>query len=159
MTIGGIPLLYLGDEIATLNDHSYATNPIKAGDSRWVHRGKFDWERAELRRDANTPVGRVYQGMLRFIQLRCQNMAFRGGPTEIIETGNDHVLGYFRDHDAHGVMELANFTESLQVLEGRRLRLMGLRRTVVDQVAGKTITAAQELVMQPYQFVVLARDH
>lgn len=59
----------------------------------------------------------------------------------------------------HGVMVLANFTESPQILEGRRLRLMGLRRTVVDQVAGKTITAAHELVMEPYQFVVLARDH
>lgn len=159
ITIGGVPLIYLGDEIATLNDRSFAKDPVKAGDSRWVHRSPFDWERAELRRDSTHPVGRVYQGLLRLIQLRCQNMAFRGGPTEFIDTGNEHVLGYFRDHEQHGVMVLANFTESEQVLEGRRLRLMGLRRTVVDQVAGRTITAAAELVMEPYQFVVLARDH
>lgn len=158
MTIGGIPLIYLGDEIATLNDRSFATDPVKAGDSRWVHRGKFDWERAKLRRDPETPVGRVYQGLLRLIQLRRQNIAFRGGATEFIDTGNEHVFGYFRDFEDHGVLVLANFSESPQPLEGRRLRLLGLRRTVVDQVAGKTITAAQEMMMEPYQFVVLARD-
>ncbi|XZE54018.1 amylosucrase [Planctomycetaceae bacterium SH139] len=158
MTIGGIPLIYLGDELATLNDRSFATDPVKAGDSRWVHRGKFDWERVNLRRDRNHPVGRVYQGLLRLIQLRCQNLAFGGGPTEFIDTGNPHVFGYFRDHEDHGVMILANFTESPQRLEGRRLRLLGLRRTVVDQISGQTITAAQEMLMAPYQFVVLARN-
>jgi amylosucrase/maltose alpha-D-glucosyltransferase/alpha-amylase len=37
--------------------------------------------------------------------------------------------------------------------------LLGLRRTVVDQVSGQTITASQEMIMEPYQFVVLARTH
>lgn len=159
MTIGGIPLIYLGDEIATLNDRSFESDPIKAGDSRWVHRTAHDWERAKQRRDSESPVGRVYQGLLRLIQLRCQNWAFRGGLTEFIDTGNPHVFGYFRDYEDHGVMVLANFTESEQRLEGRRLRLLGLRRTVVDQVSGQTITASQEMVMNPYQFVVLARTH
>ena len=159
MTIGGIPLIYLGDEIATLNDRSFATDAVKAGDSRWVHRSQFDWDRAQLRRDRTSPIGRVYQGLLRLIQLRCQNMAFRGGPTEIIDTGNEHVFGYFRDFEDHGVLILANFTETPQPLEGRRLRLLGLRRTVVDQVSGHTLTAAQEIFLEPYQFVILARNH
>ncbi len=40
LSIGGIPLLYLGDEAATLNDYSYVNDPAKADDSRWVHRPK-----------------------------------------------------------------------------------------------------------------------
>ena len=51
MTIGGIPLIYLGDEIGTLNDLSYERDPEKLGDTRWIHRPFFDWDRAELRRD------------------------------------------------------------------------------------------------------------
>lgn len=42
---GGIPLIYLGDEIGTLNDYSYQEDPAHQQDSRWVHRQKANWER------------------------------------------------------------------------------------------------------------------
>jgi amylosucrase len=55
------------------------------------------------------------------------------------------------------VLVLANFTEQDQRLEARRLRLMGLREIVVDLIAGRVITATQELVVEQYQFMVLSR--
>lgn len=158
ITIGGIPLLYIGDEIGTLNDHSYDQDPAKTGDSRWMHRGHFDWERAEQRRDTESVVGRIYQGMLRLIQLRHQNPAFNHASTEIAETGNKHVFGFFSNHDQYSVFVLANFSEQEQVLEARRLRMLGLRKTMVDLNAGRTITATQELKMEPYQLLVLSRS-
>ena len=94
---------------------------------------------------------------LRLIQLRQQNLAFTRAGTEIIETGNDHVLGYFRTQHEHGALVIANFSDSEQPIEGRRLRLLGLRRTVVDLVTGHTIVAAEELVLAPYAFLVLTR--
>jgi amylosucrase len=157
ITIGGIPLIYLGDEIATLNDYSYDTDPDKAGDSRWLHRAPFNWKAAEQRRDPATPAGRVYQGLLRLIQLRGQNLAFTRAETEIVDTHNPHVFGYFRNHDQHSVFVLANFSEHRQALEARRLRMMGLRQTMVDLYSGRTITATRELVLEPYQFAVLSR--
>jgi len=54
-------------------------DPAKAGDTRWLHRSHFDWQRAEQRHDTNTIVGRIYKGLLRLIQLRQQNLAL---PTE-----------------------------------------------------------------------------
>lgn len=157
ITIGGIPLIYLGDEIGTLNDYGYEQDAKKIGDSRWLHRGKFDWERAEQRRDPETVPGRIYMGLLRLIQLRIQNLAFTRGETEILDTGNKHVFGYFRHHDQSMVLVLANFSEQEQRLEARKLRQMGLRKTVIDLVAGRAITATQELIMEPYQFMVLGR--
>ncbi|MBL8157799.1 MAG: amylosucrase, partial [Anaerolineae bacterium] len=50
LSAGGIPLLYLGDEIATTNDYDYGRDPAKAEDSRWAHRPRFDWARAEQRK-------------------------------------------------------------------------------------------------------------
>ena len=44
LTAGGIPLLYLGDEIGTLNDYSYQDDPAHKQDSRWVHRVKANSE-------------------------------------------------------------------------------------------------------------------
>ncbi len=52
MTIGGIPLIYLGDEIAMLNDYDYENQPEKVGDTRWLHRDSL---RLEAFRAARQP--------------------------------------------------------------------------------------------------------
>ncbi len=155
-TVGGIPLLYLGDEIGVLNDYDYREDPEMDGDSRWVHRPVFPWDRAALRADLESVPGRVYGGLLRLAQLRKQNSVFsRSGETQFVDVGNDHVLGYFRLAKGPGVLVLANFTERAQEVEASRLRLLGLRKTVTDVVSGTTIVATDKLVMDPYQFVVL----
>jgi amylosucrase len=156
LTIGGVPLIYLGDELGTLNDYTYDQDADKVGDTRWIHRAPFDWDRAEQRRDPETVPGRIYQGLLRLIQIRQQNLAFTRAETEIVDSGNPHVFAYFRSHDAHTVLVLANFKDAPQKLEARRLRMLGLRKTVVDQVAGRTIIATRELELDPYQFMVIA---
>jgi amylosucrase/maltose alpha-D-glucosyltransferase/alpha-amylase len=155
LTIGGIPLIYLGDELGMLNDYSYSQDPEKDGDSRWVHRPVFDWDAAEQRHDRETPAGRIYHGLLRLIQIRQQNLAFTRSETEIVDTGSPHVFGYFRRHDEQNVLVLANFSERPQVIEARKLRLLGLRKTVTDIVAGQTVNAVRELDLDPYQFAIL----
>ncbi|MGD8319280.1 MAG: amylosucrase [Gemmatimonadota bacterium] len=157
MTMGGVPLIYLGDEIAQLNDYGYGDDPERIGDSRWLHRGRFDWERAEERHDPRTVPGRVYHGLMRLVRLRTQNRAFDSADTEILDTGNDHVFGFMRSSDDSSVFVLANFSEEEQSVEARRLRQMGMRKTAVDLNAGRTITATKELMLEPYQLVVLSR--
>ncbi|MEB3231535.1 MAG: amylosucrase [Leptolyngbyaceae bacterium] len=155
MTIGGIPLIYLGDELGMLNDYDYSNDPDKEGDSRWLHRLKFDWKRAEQRSDRETIPGQIYQGLLKLIQIRQQNRAFTNGETDIMDTGNDHVFGYFRHDWNQNVLVLANFTEHPQEVVAKRLRLLGLRKTFTDIVSGRTITAMQKLVLDPYQLMIL----
>ena len=67
---GGIPLIYLGDEVGTLDDHGYVNDPGKAGDSRWVHRPARDEQRYADRRDPSTDAGRLHAGMRHLIALR-----------------------------------------------------------------------------------------
>lgn len=157
MTIGGIPLIYLGDGIASLNDYSYEQDVDKMGDTRWVHRGKFDWDRAKERHDPDSIVGRVYGGILRLVHLRGQTRALNRAQTEFVDTGNNHVLGYFRNSEDSSVLVLANFSEDPQQIEGRHLRMLGLRKTVIDILAGQTVTAMHELSIAPYQMLVLMR--
>jgi len=156
--IGGIPLIYLGDEIATLNDYGYDQDAEKVGDSRWLHRSTFDWERAEQRRDRETVPGRVYQGLLRLLQVRGHNHAFARGDTELLDTGNRQVFGFLRSSEQSTVFVVGNFSERPQRLEARRLRQMGMRKTMVDLLAGQTIIATQELLLEPYQLMALARS-
>lgn len=154
-TIGGIPLLYLGDELGMLNDYSYESDPEKTGDSRWIHRPAFDWEKAKRRHDPATVEGRIYHGLLRYVQIRQQNSVFARSETEIVDPGNIHVLAYFKRDEGRSVMCLANFSDHAQTLAAARLRVLGLRKTFTDIVAGRTITATRELVLEPYQFMIL----
>lgn len=156
MTIGGMPLIYLGDELAMLNDYSFEQDTEKHADSRWLHRPPFDWERSESRHDDAAPEGRVYQSLLRLIQLRTQNPAFDRAETEFVDVGNDHVFAYFRNRDDQTALVIANFSENRQSIAAKRLRSLGLRKTAVDTFTGEVITAGRELDMEPYQFLVLA---
>lgn len=155
--LSGVPLLYIGDEIGALNDYSYDRDPGKVGDSRWLHRPAFDDERAALRNDPATPPSRIYQGILRLIQLRQQNPAFSRSETEFLDTGNPHVFGFLREGEGHSALVLANFSENEQPVEARRLRQMGMRKTMIDLFAGRSITATEELELEPYGFAVLSR--
>lgn len=114
MTIGGIPLIYLGDEIGTLNDYSFRQDKSKAHDSRWVHRPKFDEESAKNRSDQNTIEGKIYSSLSDLIRIRKLNPVFRNLNTEILETNNPHVFGFIRKNNAEKVIVLANFSEQPQ---------------------------------------------
>ncbi len=124
MLVGGIPLLYLGDEIGTLNDYSYRDDPDKTRDSRWVHRPRADWERYEKRKSPETVEGRVFEGMKRLIELRKEHTAFSGDNLELIQTENEHVLGFVRSHAGQKMVLFANFSENQQFVYSKVLDLL-----------------------------------
>ncbi len=154
-TIGGVPLLYLGDEIGTLNDYSFQDVVDTAGDSRWLHRPAFDWDRAARRKDPQTIPGRIYPDLLRLVQVRQHNLALSRSETEFVESGNPHVFAFFRQNEGQSALVVANFSERPQRVEARRLRRLGLRRTFTDVLAGSTVVATDELTLEPYQLMVL----
>ena len=40
---GGLPVLWMGDEVGLLNDQGWADEPAHAADNRWVHRPRMPW--------------------------------------------------------------------------------------------------------------------
>ncbi|GAB4516265.1 MAG: alpha-amylase family glycosyl hydrolase [Anaerolineae bacterium] len=150
---GGIPLLYLGDEIATTNDYSYRSDPVKSADSRWVHRPRFDWERAERRHDQTTPEGRLFQAVQRMINIRKTNPVFADGMTLFFDTLNPHVFGFLRNRQ---MLVLANFSEREQNVQWAVLNAYWrIPAMVKDLMTEQGIAADQPIVLQPYQFIWL----
>lgn len=153
---GGIPLLYIGDELATLNDYSYERDPAKVEDQRWVHRPRFDWERAEKRLDSSDVVGRVFGSLRHMIETRKATSALADmgrGSTLFFDTGSPHVLGFVR---GHRVLVLANFSEHECSL--RRDTLAAYWRVpanVVDLLTGEPFSLANLFTLQPYQYLWL----
>jgi glycosidase len=155
LTIGGIPLLYLGDEIGTLNDYSYRQDPAKADDSRWVHRPRADWRTYTRYKDCSTIEGRIYQDLRRLIQLRLDHPVFADQEMQVINTGNPHVLGYLRTSAGQRVIILANFSELDQSLPANLLRLYGLGYSFTDLISGEALSP-QDIILVPYDFRVLS---
>ncbi len=155
ISIGGIPLLYLGDELGTLNDYSYRQDETKLNDSRWVHRPKFDWQQAAKRHDANSIAGRVFQNLVRLIHIRKKYTVFAKNDTQVIDTDNPHVFGYLHWHNGQSLLALNNFSEQPQPLNLAHLHINGQKTKVYDLVSNKNINLAHNYTLQPYQFLWL----
>jgi amylosucrase len=156
LSIGGIPLLYLGDEIGALNDYSYRNDPAKTSDSRWVHRPYADWEKYGRRSIPDALEGRVYGGLQRLIAVRKATPAFAGGEMAVVDAGNPHVFGYIRQHAGARILILANFSEQEQRVAANTVRNHGLSYTFRDLAGGGVITLSADLTLAPYQFIWLA---
>jgi amylosucrase len=156
LAIGGIPLLYLGDELATTNDYAYAADPAKAGDSRWVHRPATDWLRAERRHDPATIEGRLFAGLRHLIELRKETRALAGHETEVVDPGKDALFAFVRRSDGARLLVLANVTDREQTVAANELRLHGPARAFTDLVTGEAVTATGDLTLAPYRLAWLA---
>ncbi|MEO5901348.1 MAG: alpha-amylase family glycosyl hydrolase, partial [Ilumatobacteraceae bacterium] len=75
---GGIPLIYMGDEIAMDNDTGYRRDPMHRDDSRWIHRPAMDWA-ALATTDGHDVAGRVLAGMRHLVAARRATPALSGG--------------------------------------------------------------------------------
>ena len=150
LTQSGIPVLYSGDEIAQLNDYSYHDDPTRREDSRFVHRGRFRWDLAELRKDPSTPQGRVFQGLRQLERIRSSHEVFRAdAEAHPFDTGSDQVLGLYRSYGGTELVALFNFSE-----EPRWIRNPGGGR----ELRTDAVWADEWIELPGYSFVWLYRD-
>lgn len=68
----GIPLIYLGDEIATFNDYTYEKDPHQVNDSRWAIALATTMSVLSTHKAANGAPAQVYRGLQTPIQARKQ---------------------------------------------------------------------------------------
>ena len=111
LTLSGIPMLYSGDEIGQLNDYRYKEDPKKAADSRYVHRGAFDWKKAGRRKEKGTVENRIFTGLKRLLTLRgSQNVFLNAAAVSTRETYDPSVLCLVRELDGEKLIGLFNFS-------------------------------------------------
>ncbi|MBS1967935.1 MAG: alpha-glucosidase C-terminal domain-containing protein [Chloroflexi bacterium SZAS-1] len=151
LSIGGIPLIYLGDEVATLNDYSYANDPAKAGDSRWVHRPFADQARHARRNDPATREGWVFAELTRLIRLRKDQPALWNGEMEVVDSHNPHIFSFVRNHGGQRLLIVTNFSEHPQYMDANQLRVYGPGYRFTDLITGKEYRADYALQLAAYQ--------
>ena len=152
VSVGGIPLLYAGDEYGMLNDYTFLSDPTKVNDSRWVHRSKRKWVAADDLTDTDTLEWRFFHEMVKLFTLRKQLPAFRNGRMELVDTGNPHLFAYARSEAAQRLLIINNFSEFEQVVAAGHLSAAGMRRESFELINQHILAAEADLVLDGYRY-------
>ncbi|MBD8478889.1 alpha-amylase family protein [Microbacterium sp. CFBP 8794] len=150
LSTGGIPLLYLGDEVAQLNDYGFADRPEEAGDSRWVHRPFRPAQNYTDHADAGTPAGRVFTRLARLLAVRRSTPELAGNELIAFDAHVASVVAFVRPGDAgFDVLVMANVADSPVTIDA--LTLSGLRPEALDLVSGAPTWLGADLPLAAHE--------
>ena len=148
---GGVPLIYMGDELGLLNDYGYTNNPEHASDSRWMHRPRMDWEKVANRHDTTTIEGRLFSGFMRIVSTRRKTAQLNSRyDTDILQTGHPHLFCLANRHPLGTLACVYNFSDSTQYLNVQPLYDSGIVE-LYDKLSGQEISVYNDVIeLAPY---------
>jgi amylosucrase len=155
LSFGGIPLLYYGDEVGTLNDYEFLEDENKSSDSRWIHRPTIDWDKVERRCEPRTVEQRIFDGLRRMIEVRKVSPALADlDNRELLAVSNPHLFVYLLSAthlSDDEVLVVANFDDqpqqlSLEELHGRGRFHLGM---LSDLISGAGLEIRDQAVTVP----------
>ena len=153
LTAGGIPLLYLGDEVGTLNDYSYQHDPAKASDNRWVHRPFANQHTLAQRHDPSTVAGRIFSKLQRMIAIRKSHPIFAANqPTVWLNSNNPHIVLFARKMGQQAIYVAVNFTPYPQSID---LQPYLTNQPTTDLLTETSHDSSQSLTLPPYEMAWL----
>ena len=154
-SFGGIPLIWMGDELGLGNDPDWDADPAHAADNRWLHRPPMSWSRAALRTDPSTVEGQVFGRLRALASARRGQLALRsGGETTMLWPDDPHVLAYRRRHQRSApLLALANFSDDWQSVDLGLVAAAGLPDPVhVHSTRGRLDLGEGRLHLPPWGF-------
>ena len=157
-SIGGVPLLFMGDEWGMLNDYSYMDDPDKQDDSRWVHRNTMDWKAIRKLKKDKSPHFMVYQGIMELFKMRKALPALRGSQMRIIPCASSSVLCYLRWNDNNLLAVVANFSEKEIAIDLSRIGSAVMSRFVRDTFTDRAYSVRDTIELDPYELLWLRPD-
>ncbi|WP_080932958.1 alpha-amylase family glycosyl hydrolase [Xanthomonas albilineans] len=130
LAMPGIPLLYMGDELALGNDTAYRDDPLRHHEGRWLHRPMMDWARAAQRHDSNQLAGQVYSRLRRLIDARAGTAALATDqPLRAVPLHNPALLGLARGEDFFAIY---NFSAQPTAVELTAITGEGIWQAIAD---------------------------
>ncbi len=142
---GGIPVIWMGDEVAMVNDPGWADDPAHAGDNRWVHRPRMDWDLV-ARRDDDPVAGPVFRGLRHLARVRASLPQLHASvEAAVLDVAEPGVLAVRRAHPLGPLLGVYNFTESARSVP---VPIPGGAGT--DVLAGEVVSA-EGVALAPYQ--------
>lgn len=158
--LGGIPMLFYGDEVGYTNDYSYLDDAGKSYDNRWMHRPIIDWEKNARRQKADTIEARIFNGTKKLLQIRKQ-LAIIADSSNLtwVTPHNIHVAVYVRKYGDERFFGAFNFNDAPAYLTWYAFKEHQLQSNkLFDHWTGQTVTVGDDrehLIIPPHGFCLL----
>jgi amylosucrase len=158
--LGGIPMLFYGDECGYTNDYSYLQDPGKSYDNRWMHRPLIDWHKNAKATQAETIEGKIFTATKKLLQIRKQVAVFADRKNiRWLTPHNIHVAGFIRSSAEQTIFCLFNYHDKAAYLTWYAFRENGRSPVeLYDHWSGKKIKPGADyeyLVLEPYGIAIL----
>jgi amylosucrase len=160
MFMGGIPMLYYGDEMAYTNDYSYLNDPGKSYDNRWMHRPMIDWNKNEQRKKKGSLEYRIFNETKQLIQIR-KALPILSDLKNItwMTPHNIHVAGFVRSFEDKKLFCLFNYQATDAYVTWYTFKEHGIRPAQLkDHWTGLTHHVGNDnefFILGGYQFAIL----
>lgn len=156
MSFGGIPLIYYGDSVGTLNNDGYLQDSSKMHDNRWVHRPTLDWDVMGLRNEPGTVQQRLFSQIKQMIAIRKEIAAFADlNNRELIDMENLHLFAFHRYVQTGmnpKVVVIANFDVHPQRAALHLFKQKKLQKpegTLIDLCSGQAVQIEGDAIILP----------
>ncbi|HQT70348.1 MAG TPA: amylosucrase [Thiobacillus sp.] len=155
LSFGGLPLLYYGDAIGTLNSLEYLADLTQAADNRWMNRSYFDWNKAKKRHEPGTVEQRIFDSLKKMIALRKEITAFADFDNrQLLAADNPNLLVFSRSDPQQSrirVLVIVNFNGMAQTLPTEVLRMQGFVQpeTMKDLCTGLHVPVDNDALILP----------
>jgi amylosucrase len=128
---GGLPVIWMGDEIGLLNDPDWDREPEHADDNRWVHRPRMPWPVPE-------DTHGIREGVRRLVRARAALPHLHASvPAEVLTPRDPGVFLVARRHPLGTMLGAYNVMPEPRHVPGDLLAGLGLDpATVVDRISG-----------------------
>lgn len=146
LSIGGLPLLYMGDELGLRNDYSYVKDPAKKDDSRWVNRVAVTTSQLADATKPATLSGRIYQQLQHLVKTRASLPVLGDGTTRILTTDNPHLFSFERELQGERLRVVANFSEHPQYWHSENGQTFTDMLTGTQPISGAVPLAAYQVL-------------
>ncbi|MEI8141833.1 MAG: alpha-amylase family protein [Chitinophagia bacterium] len=160
MFMGGIPMLYYGDEVAYTNDYSYLNDPGKSYDNRWMHRPMIDWNKNDQRKKEGSFEYRIFNATKQLIQIR-KALPILSDLKNItwMTPHNIHVAGFVRTFEDKKLYCLFNYQAADSYVTWYTFKEHGLRPAQLkDHWTGLTHHVGNDneyFILGAYEFAIL----
>jgi amylosucrase len=158
--LGGLPMLFYGDEVGYTNDYSYQSDSGKSYDNRWMHRPIIDWEKVGKAKAQGTVENRIFSALKKMLQIRKKRDLFSDlSNITWLSPHNIHIAGFVRRKGNERVYCLYNFSDQAAYLTWYAFREQGEGAEVLVNLWTETeyrIGPDHEyLILEPHGFVIL----
>lgn len=155
--LGGVPMLFYGDELGYTNDYSYLSDPAKSYDNRWMHRPVIDWKKNKRGDVPGTIENQVFAATKKLLEIR-KKLPVVGDYKNLtwLTPHNIHVAGYLRTYHDQQLYGIFNFGAEPGFLTWLAFKeYANVPSKLYDHYSGNEFNVGADdeyLIIEPYGF-------